>query len=59
MNLILTGQNGERLWDMNDTLDDIRDRTIFVEYYPEFCLTTVWRENGTVDYSDVRRYVAA
>lgn len=30
-------------------LDDERDRTVYIEYYPWAILTTVWRENGTVD----------
>lgn len=31
-------------------LEDDRDRTIFVEYYPTFCLTSVWFDNGRLDY---------
>lgn len=29
-------------------LDDDRDVTIFVEHYPEFTISTTWRNNGTV-----------
>jgi hypothetical protein len=31
-------------------LDDDRDRTVFVEYYPWICITSVWREDGRLDY---------
>lgn len=39
---------------MNDVLDDKRDRTAFIEYFPEYVITSVWRNNGMLDY-----YVAA
>lgn len=29
--------------------EDERDKTIFVEYYPSFVLTSVWNNNGTLD----------
>lgn len=50
----LIGTIGGRRWDMETTsiyqgLDDERDRTVYIEYYPWAILTTVWRENGTVD----------
>lgn len=34
---------------MNDHLEDKRDRTIFVEYYPAYILTSVWTNNGQLE----------
>lgn len=34
---------------MNDILEDERDRTIFIEYYPEFRLTSIWHDNGKLE----------
>lgn len=30
--------------------DDERDRTAFIEYFAAFCLTSVWHEDGRLDY---------
>lgn len=35
------------------------DRTIFVEYFPLWVITSVWRENGTLDYYDLEHYQSA
>jgi hypothetical protein len=35
---------------MTDELEDDRDRTAFIEYFPEFCITAVWRNDGTLEY---------
>lgn len=34
---------------MSNNLKDRRDRTIFIEFYPEFVLTSVWYDNGKLD----------
>lgn len=49
--------NGERQWVMKITnlyQDDVRDRVVFIEYFPDYCLTSVWHLTGKLDY-----YVAA
>jgi hypothetical protein len=30
--------------------DDDRDRTAFIEYFKNLCLTSVWHNDGRLDY---------
>ena len=44
---------------MTDTLDEIRDKTIFIEYFPEYCLISVWHADGKFDYCLAGHYATA
>jgi hypothetical protein len=35
---------------METQLEDERDRTAFIEYFSEFCITAVWCNDGKLDY---------
>lgn len=38
---------------MHEDLEDERDRTVYVEYFPRFCITAVWYNNGKLDYYNI------